>query len=417
MAPAAAVGVVLLPLASRRWVRHAIPLALLLLLLLYLCAWSFRKWSLPSSALGGTGKPSAGDLGPLLAPSPLGLAPPQAPSQAADPGHSRAFPREHRLSRYARHGARTGSSGWGPDRGERGQAEDLVTGGSCSSRPLSRPKPSTAGETPAGGVLSAGPHWAAGRRRPSRLGVLLPPPSARVSPQVPRQSGPLEAPEGEEPQCVGPQGVVGRVMWPFRASLDPEGDVALSQYLAGWRALVRFLTPLGSIFAFATSEAFAKVTALEARVHGPEAAHYSSLAAMVAWERREGLLERPGIAPRDTASSSGSRILLLLHRALRWSQLCLHRVATGTLGGPDAGAQCSDAYRTSLGPHHPWLVRQAARLAFLAFPGRDRWLELACPGAGEAEARAALVRVAGTLEDVYNRTQGLLAERGLLQLA
>ncbi|XP_027482076.1 glycolipid transfer protein domain-containing protein 2 isoform X3 [Zalophus californianus] len=235
--------------------------------------------------------------------------------------------------------------------------------------------------------------------------------------QVPRQSGPLEAPEWEEPQCVGPQGVVGRVMWPFRASLNPEGDVALSQYLAGWRALVRFLTPLGSIFAFATSEAFAKVTTLEARVHGPEAAHYSSLVAMVAWERREGLLERPGIAPRDTTSSSGSRILLLLHRALRWSQLCLHRVATGTLGGPDAGAQCSDAYRTALGPHHPWLVRQAARLAFLAFPGRDRWLELACPGAGEAEARAALVRVAGTLEDVYNRTQGLLAERSLLQLA
>ncbi|XP_027482075.1 glycolipid transfer protein domain-containing protein 2 isoform X2 [Zalophus californianus] len=276
MAPAAAVGVALLPLASRRWVRHAISLALLLLLLLYLCAWSFREWSLPS-ALGGPGKPSAGKLDPLLAPSPLGLAPPQAPSQAADPGHSRAFPREHRLS--------------------------------------------------------------------------------------------------------------------------------------------RFLTPLGSIFAFATSEAFAKVTTLEARVHGPEAAHYSSLVAMVAWERREGLLERPGIAPRDTTSSSGSRILLLLHRALRWSQLCLHRVATGTLGGPDAGAQCSDAYRTALGPHHPWLVRQAARLAFLAFPGRDRWLELACPGAGEAEARAALVRVAGTLEDVYNRTQGLLAERSLLQLA
>ncbi|XP_027482074.1 glycolipid transfer protein domain-containing protein 2 isoform X1 [Zalophus californianus] len=297
MAPAAAVGVALLPLASRRWVRHAISLALLLLLLLYLCAWSFRALS----------------------------------------------------------GCRSGTQSCIPE-----------------------------GTSPV---------------------------------QVPRQSGPLEAPEWEEPQCVGPQGVVGRVMWPFRASLNPEGDVALSQYLAGWRALVRFLTPLGSIFAFATSEAFAKVTTLEARVHGPEAAHYSSLVAMVAWERREGLLERPGIAPRDTTSSSGSRILLLLHRALRWSQLCLHRVATGTLGGPDAGAQCSDAYRTALGPHHPWLVRQAARLAFLAFPGRDRWLELACPGAGEAEARAALVRVAGTLEDVYNRTQGLLAERSLLQLA
>nr|XP_058903974.1 glycolipid transfer protein domain-containing protein 2 [Kogia breviceps] len=228
--------------------------------------------------------------------------------------------------------------------------------------------------------------------------------------QVRQQSGPLEAPERKEPQCLGPQGMLGRMMRPFRASLNPERDVELSQYLAGWRELVRFLTPFGSIFAFATSEASAKVTALEALVHGPEAAHYTSLATMVAWER-------PGIAPRLSAGCPGSLTMLLLHRALRWSQLCLHRVATGMLGGPDAGAQCSDAYGMALAPHHPWFVRQAAHLAFLAFPGRGRLLELACPGSKEAEARNALVRAAGTLEEVYNRTQGLLAEGGLLELA
>ncbi|CAD7689805.1 unnamed protein product [Nyctereutes procyonoides] len=330
MAPAAGTGVALLPLVSRCWFRHAIPLAVLLLLLLYVCAWSVRECPLPSAALGGTGKLRAG------APSPLLTARPR-PSPEVLPG--------------------------------------------CRS-----------------GAQSCVPQG--------------PPPA-----QVPRQSGPPEAPEWEEPQCAGPQGALGRVVGPFRASLHPEGDVALPQYLAGWRALVRFLTPLGSIFAFATSEASAKVMALEARVHGPEAAHYSSLAAMAAWERRAGLLERHGVAPRDPAGSSGSRTLLLLHRALRWSQLCLHRVATGTRGGPDAGAQCSDAYRTALAPHHPWLTRQAVRLAFLAFPGRGHWLELACPGAGEAEARAALARAAGTLGDVYNRTQGLLAKLDLLQLA
>uniref|UniRef100_H2NSC3 Glycolipid transfer protein domain containing 2 n=1 Tax=Pongo abelii TaxID=9601 RepID=H2NSC3_PONAB len=235
--------------------------------------------------------------------------------------------------------------------------------------------------------------------------------------QVRQESGPLEAPERKQPPCLGPRGMLGRMMRRFHASLKPEGDVGLSPYLAGWKALVEFLTPLGSVFAFATREVFTKVTALEARVHGPDAEHYWSLAAMAAWERRAGLLEQPGAAPRDLARSSGSRTLLLLHRALRWSQLCLHRVATRALGGPDAGVQCSDAYRAALGPHHPWLVRQTARLAFLAFPGRRRLLELACPGATEAEARAALVRAAGTLEDVYNRTQSLLAERGLLQLA
>lgn len=117
----------------------------------------------------------------------------------------------------------------------------------------------------------------------------------------------------------------------------------------------------GSVFAFATREAFTKVTALEARVHDPDAENYSSLAAMAAWERRAGLLEQPGAAPRDQARSSGSCTLLLLHRALRWSQLCLHWEATGALGGPDAGVQCSDAYRAALGSHHPgWSVRPPA---------------------------------------------------------
>ena len=138
--------------------------------------------------------------------------------------------------------------------------------------------------------------------------------------------------------------------------------------------------------------------------------HYTSLGTMVAWER-------PEIVPPPSAKASGSVTMLLLHRALRWSQLCLHRVATGMLGGPDAGVQCSDAYGTALAPHHTWLVRQAVHLAFLAFPSRGRLLQLMCPGARETEARAALARAAGTLEDVYNRTQGLLAERGLLELA
>ncbi|KAL6039554.1 hypothetical protein STEG23_002361 [Scotinomys teguina] len=207
------------------------------------------------------------------------------------------------------------------------------------------------------------------------------------------------------------------MMSPFRACMSPGGDVELSQYLAGWRELLSFLNPLGTVFAFATSEAFTKVTALEARVHGPDASHYTSLATMATWERQAGLLERPGTVPGDPAGSSGSRTLLLLHRALRWSQLCLYRVATGTLGGPGVGVQCGEAYSTALAAHHPWFIRQAARLAILALPSRGRLLQLACPGAREGDARVALAGAARVLEDVYNRTQGLLADHGLLQLA
>uniref|UniRef100_A0A8I5Y8A9 Glycolipid transfer protein domain containing 2 n=2 Tax=Rattus norvegicus TaxID=10116 RepID=A0A8I5Y8A9_RAT len=238
---------------------------------------------------------------------------------------------------------------------------------------------------------------------------------------LPSQIGPalrpLVVPEKEEPPCLRPHGLLGRMVSPFLACMSPEGDVELSQYLAGWRELLRLLTPLGSVFAFATSEASNKVTALEAHVHGPDASHYTSLVTMATWERRAVLLERPGTTPRHLARPSGSQTLLLLHRALRWSQLCLHRVATGKLGGPEAGAQCRDAYSTALAPYHPWLIRQAARLAILTLPSRSRLLQLACPGTGEADARVALARAARVLEDVYNRTQGLLASHGLLQLA
>lgn len=49
----------------------------------------------------------------------------------------------------------------------------------------------------------------------------------------------LVVPEKEEPPCLEPQGVLGRMMSPFLACLSPEGDVELSQYLAGWRELLR----------------------------------------------------------------------------------------------------------------------------------------------------------------------------------
>ncbi|XP_031208205.1 glycolipid transfer protein domain-containing protein 2 [Mastomys coucha] len=326
-------GVSLSP-ALGRWFRHAIPFALLMLLLLYISVWLFHEWPFALPAR----RTQQSSLWGLKFPSP----PPVLTSML-----------------------------------------------SFTSGVLSGCRP---------GVQSCNPEGPI----PSQIG-----PAFR----------PLVVPEKEELPCLGPHGVLGRMMSPFLTCMSPEGDVELSQYLAGWRELLRFLTPLGSVFAFATSEAFNKVTDLEARVHGPDASHYTSLVTMARWERQAGLLEGQGTEARHPAGSSGSRTLLLLHRALRWSQLCLHRVATGTLGGPDAGTQCRDAYSTALAPHHPWLIRQAARLAILALPSRGRLLQLACPETGEEDARVALARAARVLEDVYNRTQGLLAGHGLLQLA
>ncbi|EDM05015.1 similar to RIKEN cDNA C730027E14 (predicted), partial [Rattus norvegicus] len=59
---------------------------------------------------------------------------------------------------------------------------------------------------------------------------------------LPSQIGPalrpLVVPEKEEPPCLRPHGLLGRMVSPFLACMSPEGDVELSQYLAGWRELL-----------------------------------------------------------------------------------------------------------------------------------------------------------------------------------
>ncbi|XP_074076774.1 glycolipid transfer protein domain-containing protein 2 isoform X2 [Macrotis lagotis] len=203
-----------------------------------------------------------------------------------------------------------------------------------------------------------------------------------------------------ELHCLGPDKLPGQLVRPFRESLTTEGDLQLPQFLDGWRKLVMLLDPLGTFFTFATQEASAKLSALESYSRGPHSSHYQTFSAMAAWEQ-------------DTSKySPGLHILVLLHPALHWAQLCLGGIAR--VQNVDVGALCGEAYQRVLGPHHPWLIRKAANLAFLTFPRRSQLLALVCPGVHEQDAQEALSHVADILEAVYNRTQGLLTERGLL---
>lgn len=68
MIPAAAMGVSLPPRVPWRWFRHAILLAVFLLLLYYFCAWSLREW--PHLLWEEPKNPGPWDLSPLLEPSP-----------------------------------------------------------------------------------------------------------------------------------------------------------------------------------------------------------------------------------------------------------------------------------------------------------------------------------------------------------
>ncbi|XP_072497397.1 glycolipid transfer protein domain-containing protein 2 isoform X1 [Notamacropus eugenii] len=203
-----------------------------------------------------------------------------------------------------------------------------------------------------------------------------------------------------ELHCLGPDQVPGQMIRPFRESLTSKGDLQLPQFLDGWRKLVMLLDPLGTLVTFATQEASAKLSILESYSRGPDSTHYHTFSAMADWEQEH------------SKDPSGLYMLVLLHRALHWAQLCLSSIAR--VQNEDTGALCGEAYQRVLGPHHPWLIRQAANLAFLAFPRRSQLLVLLCPGSSQQETQEALSQVSDMLEAVYNRTQELLAERGLL---
>uniref|UniRef100_A0A5F8GG43 Glycolipid transfer protein domain containing 2 n=1 Tax=Monodelphis domestica TaxID=13616 RepID=A0A5F8GG43_MONDO len=203
-----------------------------------------------------------------------------------------------------------------------------------------------------------------------------------------------------EIHCLGPDKLPGQMVRPFKESLATEGDLQMPQFLNGWRKLVMLLDPLGTLFTFATQEASEKISTLKSYSRGPHSNHYQTFSAMAEWEQD------------PFKYKSGLQTLVLLHRALHWAQLCLDGIAR--VHNADMGVLCGDAYQRVLGPFHPWLIRKAASLAFLAFPRRSKLLAVVCPGANEQEAQEALAQASDMLEAVYNRTQGLLAERGIL---
>lgn len=74
-----------------------------------------------------------------------------------------------------------------------------------------------------------------------------------------------------------------------------------------------------------------------------------------------------------------------------------------------------DAYMVALAPHHPWLLRQAAEVVFLALPDRKYFLQLVCVQKQE-EATPVLRIIIHALTQVHTRTQQILEEHGMLEL-
>ncbi|XP_023150865.1 ceramide-1-phosphate transfer protein [Amphiprion ocellaris] len=233
-------------------------------------------------------------------------------------------------------------------------------------------------------------------------------------------------------ECPGQSFQAWRLLLYLKSCLSKNDDVLLESYLLSWDQLINFMESLGSMVSFFSQKVKEKVVLIrelslkhKAEAHGkPDSGlqtpaafglkegAYHSLRSMVEAELKAGMVDF------SYRTDSGCRTLLRLHRSLLWLKLMLE----GLADGPDArgryktpGELSRDAYQVALAPHHPWVLRQAAELVFLALPNRKYFLQLVCVQE-QREATPVLRIIIHALTLVHTRTQRILQEHGMLEL-
>ncbi|XP_014052965.1 glycolipid transfer protein domain-containing protein 2 [Salmo salar] len=246
--------------------------------------------------------------------------------------------------------------------------------------------------------------------------------------------------------CPGQKFQVSELLSHLLAALAPTNDVLLQPYLASWDELIKFMEALGPMVGLISQEIEAKTSIIrdltlreagssdegevglalglvsgtrahgggqeetEASVAAPSSA-YLSLRSMIHTELSRGLVDF------QQTTESGCRTLLRLHRALLWLQVFLEKLGEGPVGGRlrSPSELCREAYQHTLAHHHSWFVRRAAEIAFIAMPERGFFYRLVCV-TNQEEASVVLNRVVRAIGEVYDRTQGVLEEHGMLDL-
>ncbi|KAI4888334.1 hypothetical protein NFI96_024825 [Prochilodus magdalenae] len=227
--------------------------------------------------------------------------------------------------------------------------------------------------------------------------------------------------------CPGQSFQVSRLLLYLNAALGPASDVMLEPYLLCWEELIKFMEALGPLVGFFTGKVQEKITLIRLLMeeetakfnflsdsqftHNPQRHAYSSVRSML-----EAELQR-GVVNFYRRTDSGSRTLLRLHRSLLWLQLLLEKVVDEgrSDGGRTLGALCAEAYEQALAPYHPWLLQQAAQLAFKAMPNRAALLPIVCVRTQE-EAEPIIRIIIAAIREVHLRTQTELEQRTMMNL-
>jgi len=199
----------------------------------------------------------------------------------------------------------------------------------------------------------------------------------------------------------------------FESCIGEDGSVYIDKYLLGYDELYKFLNLLGTVFGWVATDVWNKMETVRNHRKGENAAKYETIQSMLAFE-----IESNMIKPKAKDSSTGTRNLLRLHRALEYIEAFLNGVPA--LESNDKCCQMSqEAYKKTLMKYHPWVVQKAASMAMNLLPTKKGLIQKFC----DPDDEEAIKKATDTLQDavkamnkVYVATQELYNEKDLLNL-
>ena len=177
--------------------------------------------------------------------------------------------------------------------------------------------------------------------------------------------------------------------------------------------MFKFLNLLGTVFGWVASDVDAKLAIIRGHRSGEHTEKYESVQSMLTHE-----VETNMIKPKAKDSTTGTRNLLRLHRALEYIISFLEGVPS--LENQDKCCGMSqEAYKKTLMKFHPWVVQKAAMMAMHMLPTKEGLIQKICDAPDEdkiKEVAKTLEEAVQAMQKVYEITQELYKEKDLLSL-
>lgn len=190
----------------------------------------------------------------------------------------------------------------------------------------------------------------------------------------------------------------------FTQCYDKELDI--EQYNKGYDELYKFFGIIGTVFSFIASDVREKIDILENyRKDEKKKENYEQIEAM--------MLHEIDVNKRTGNELHGSRTLLRLHRALLFTMYFLERLIE-LQPNDKTSTMALDAYKDSLANHHPWLIRNGAKVAMYTLPyKKDFMKKIVSPDIDDNTVKQIVTETVASMRKVYDKTEELYTKYDL----